>query len=613
MLLSSILSVLLAMLALSAIIFIHELGHLLAALFVKMRVNTFSIGFGPALKSWKWRDIEWKISMLPLGGYVSIHGLDDTQTGPGSYYSVSVIKRLFVIAMGPIANFILAWLLFAGIHYAGGQEKPFSEVTSVAGWIDPSSELSRFVKPGDLILGYDGQRLSSAKDHIYLPLLAQGEITVDIQSIDYEKGTREEKHIKVATYPHPEAVDSSFKTAGIFSNARWLIIDGFSGQDSKQDTLANSGVLPGDRLVAVNGERLFSDRQLLSVLNAPSVWLEFQRGTTVFSTKVPLIALEDLEEVQIQLEWRDWLFSLESDLPLMQRRCLPFNLNLDAVIEAVALKNLKDLQVGDRLLSVNGEAFESPQALCKLLQDPPSSVIVYRAARMDEMSLEDSQKQMYEVFTSEDLEALLGSASGSAPMQKGAFIRLEPVSLMTFEHLAGDSLKQWKEQASLIVEESAKERVLKRIEEKSREKVLGVRLVDQVVLFNPSVSSMMVGALKQIGSALNALLTGQLSIKWMAGPVGMVTIVTQGFSVGLKQAFYWLAMISLNLGLFNLLPLPMFDGGRIVIELVETLTGRRIPAAVMEFLTYALFIGLIALFLVATYWDISRLATLWQG
>jgi regulator of sigma E protease len=198
-------------------------------------------------------------------------------------------------------------------------------------------------------------------------------------------------------------------------------------------------------------------------------------------------------------------------------------------------------------------------------------------------------------------------------MQKGAFIRLEPVSLMTFEHLAGDSLKQWKEQASLIVEESAKERVLKRIEEKSREKVLGVRLVDQVVLFNPSVSSMMVGALKQIGSALNALLTGQLSIKWMAGPVGMVTIVTQGFSVGLKQAFYWLAMISLNLGLFNLLPLPMFDGGRIVIELVETLTGRRIPAAVMEFLTYALFIGLIALFLVATYWDISRLATLWQG
>lgn len=602
------------MLSLSAIIFIHEMGHLVAALLVKMKVNTFSIGFGPAIKSWKWRGIDWKLSWLPLGGYVSIHGLDDGQeSGPGSYYSVPVYKRLFVIALGPITNIVLAWMIFLGIHQAGGLAKPYSEVTSVAGWVDPSSELAKFVKPGDIIYGYDGKKLSSSKDHLYYPLLASGSMSVEFESIDYARAKHAPQSVKVIPYSHPEAADPSFKTAGIFSGARWLVIDSFSDKvQGFEKALASSGAQVGDLIVALNGQRLFSERQLNAELNSPFVWVGVQRGDAVFNTKLPLVMLADISISKIQLEWRDWLFALDTKEPLLGRKCLPLNLNVEGVIEEVLSKDV-EVRAGDKLLSINGEAFHGSKELCALLQNPPATIVLYRGLSPNETSFEVAQDKMQAIFSEADLEALLQLPFVNKIEQKGAFIRLAPVKTIPFEMIAADYVKQYRQSAQLIVEESARARMLKLIDDKSKEHVLGVRLVDLTVLFNPSAQSMMGAAVKQIGSALNALLTGQLSMKWMAGPVGMVTIVTQGFAVGLKQAFYWLAIISLNLGLFNLLPLPMLDGGRLVIEVIEALTGRRLPSVVMEFVTYALFIALIGFGLVATYWDIWRLATLWKS
>lgn len=614
MLLSSFFPILLAILALSFIIFLHELGHLLAALAVGMKVNTFSVGFGPAIKSWKWRDIEWRLSWIPLGGYVSIHGMDDGETGQGSYYGASVYKRLIVIAMGPIVNIALAWAIFAGIHADGGMPKAFSEATSIVGWVDPSSQLAKFVKPGDRILGYDGKNLSSAKDHLYLPLMSKGQMSVEFESIDYAAASHRTETAQVNVYSHPEAADPSLKTAGVLSSARWLVIDGFSeGSTSYIDSLAHSGAQIGDRIVAINGQRVFSDRQLLASLNENSVRLAVEREGQTLIYKVPRIALSELGDFPaVQLEWRDWLFDISHEKPILERYCLPLDISSEGSIQAIASKETdQGPRVGDRLVSINGVRFENAKQLCELLQSPFALVTLYRPQTSSEiMAFEESQKSFDQIFASSDLQALLERAVIDNAEVNGSFIQCKPVQLIAFENLARDQLKEWKNRAQLIVEEASRVRMMQLIEQKRQEKVLGVRLSDEVVLLNPSSNVVMWNAVKQIGWTLNALLTGQLSPKWVAGPVGMVTVITQSFSVSLKQVFYWLAMISLNLGLFNLLPLPIFDGGRIILELVEGLTGRRIPSQVMEFLTYALVVGLIGLSLVATYWDISRLSNL---
>ena len=106
---------------------------------------------------------------------------------------------------------------------------------------------------------------------------------------------------------------------------------------------------------------------------------------------------------------------------------------------------------------------------------------------------------------------------------------------------------------------------------------------------------------------LTSLVTGKLNPKWMSGPIGMVQIIHHGWMVGVKEALFWIAAISLNLGIFNLLPIPILDGGRICFFLYEWMFRRRPSAKAMERLIIPFVVLLIGLFIYVTYQDIIRL------
>jgi regulator of sigma E protease len=106
---------------------------------------------------------------------------------------------------------------------------------------------------------------------------------------------------------------------------------------------------------------------------------------------------------------------------------------------------------------------------------------------------------------------------------------------------------------------------------------------------------------------LGALVNAQLSPKWLVGPIGMVSVVTHGLSVGATEALNWLAIISLSLGVFNLLPLPIFDGGRLLIDGLEAATGRKISPKVLDVMAYLFVTVVISIAIMATYWDLWRL------
>ena len=118
--------ILLAILLLAILVTIHEFGHFVAARLMKIEVREYSIGFGPRLLGWKSRKYETDFSIrgIPLGGYCAFYGEDDargiSKDDPRAFPKQNVWKRLFVILMGPMMNFVLAFLVAAFFYWVNG-------------------------------------------------------------------------------------------------------------------------------------------------------------------------------------------------------------------------------------------------------------------------------------------------------------------------------------------------------------------------------------------------------------------------------------------------------------------------------------------------------------
>lgn len=152
------------LIVLGVVVFIHELGHFLAARWAGVRVDAFSIGFGPAIVKWHdRRGTVWKIACLPLGGYVSIYGQEDMFNRKkynelpkpkkvGHYLSAPAWKQFVIIAAGVFMNFILAWAIYSAIFMF----KPRNVQLPVIGQvIQESVAFNAGIKPGDVIVRID--------------------------------------------------------------------------------------------------------------------------------------------------------------------------------------------------------------------------------------------------------------------------------------------------------------------------------------------------------------------------------------------------------------------------------------------------------------------------
>lgn len=161
---------------LTVVVFFHELGHFLVARLAGVKVETFSVGFGPELIGFNDRyGTRWKLSAIPLGGFVKFFGDDSEASTPataalarmteaeksGSFHHKKVGPRAAIVAAGPIANFILAIVIFAGLFAIMGKPSLTARVDAV----QPGSPAAvAGFKPGDIVTAIDGETIDGFSD-----------------------------------------------------------------------------------------------------------------------------------------------------------------------------------------------------------------------------------------------------------------------------------------------------------------------------------------------------------------------------------------------------------------------------------------------------------------
>ena len=157
------------------IIFIHEFGHFSMAKIFRIPVAVFSLGFGPRLFGFRHKETEYKVSALPLGGYVKIHGMEDQEAAPddpNSFYNRPRYQRFLVLFMGVGFNVLLAILLITIALNRGIEVSQSSLKDSRIGAVTPGSPADRAgLKPGDRILEINGAKTPTWKEVMYSILL----------------------------------------------------------------------------------------------------------------------------------------------------------------------------------------------------------------------------------------------------------------------------------------------------------------------------------------------------------------------------------------------------------------------------------------------------------
>ena len=161
---------------LAVVIFVHEMGHFLVGRWCGVGVKAFSIGFGPEILGWYDKHgTRWKLSIIPLGGYVKFAGDANASSSPDadelsrlseeeravSFHHKSVGKRAAIVAAGPVFNFIFAIAIFAGIAYFNGKTVLEPRVGAV---VEGSAAERAGFAPGDLIMSVNGREIVGFSD-----------------------------------------------------------------------------------------------------------------------------------------------------------------------------------------------------------------------------------------------------------------------------------------------------------------------------------------------------------------------------------------------------------------------------------------------------------------
>lgn len=245
------------------LVFIHELGHFLAAKLFGMRVERFSVGFPPRIWGFKKGDTDYCIGATPLGGYVKISGMVDEsmdteflnqEPQPWEYRSKPVWQRMIVITAGVIFNMILAFFIFTGMTLNNG--KLTLPVENVEGIYVPESTLLYEIgfRTDDKIVGVNGDKVTAFEDLVSPAYLTSSDLNYQV--------IRNGQEIDI---PVPSNFLDSLQTRG-FINQIFTLPSSISSV-SLGTPAEKAGLLAGDKIIAADSVEVKYWIQLTSLIS----------------------------------------------------------------------------------------------------------------------------------------------------------------------------------------------------------------------------------------------------------------------------------------------------------------------------------------------------------
>ena len=514
-------------LLLSILVFVHELGHFLVARACGVRVLKFSIGFGNPIGFGKWRlrwnrgGTEFVIAWFPLGGFVKMLGenpdeIDDPEvvTHPGeSLPEKKTWQKLAIVFAGPVFNLILPVVVFV-VTLAVGMPQP----VTVIGRVEPGSPAAQAgLRPGDQISAIAGESVKWWND-LELAIRARAGQTT---SIAYERaGVRATASVAIASRRVSDEFGKPVEVgwAGV-EHSRPAAMLGIASAESRAHA---AGLRSGDIVESVNGAAVESWDEFAAAYAAAQVGSEVElalkRSATGVTPPAPGAQPEEVPYVQRTVS----VPALGSSEAL---GVLPATVLVSAVTPGSAADD-GGLRSGDLIISVDGSTVGSFGSFAEIVRTSGGRPLALTFARDGEVR-----------------------SASIAP-------RLE-------EYDSGLGVKEPRFLVGITAEVASLPGSL----EIDRERNPLVSVPRAVGMTAQMTRGFLVG--------LEKLITGELSRKQLAGPIGIAKIAGNAYQRGWENFLAILVFISINLGVLNLLPIPVLDGGQAVIYALEGI--RRAP------------------------------------
>lgn len=591
------------------VIFVHELGHFLAAKWVGIRVDRFSLGFGPRLVGFVRHGTDYRLSLIPLGGYVSMPGENPDDFNPDDtthFLNRPPSQRLLVSLAGVFMNVVFAMILFT-VALALGVPMGKALVGDV---VFKGPAWNAGLRRGDKIVAVDGRRDIDFQDLVIAVAFTGPNQAVQIT---YQRDGMDHA---VAVKPQVDKAQG-MPTIGVVPPVSTTV-----GQVVKDAPAARAGLQAGDAVLAVDGHDLWDGAELEQYLR----WREGQDVTLTIERDG-----KKLEKVVRPEAAKALNLGLEPAEPL--------------TVGDVFGKPAEEagLKQGDQILRVNGVVVTTGEQVAQIMAlqpDRPLDYVVRRDGREFTVSIQGQATpfnlQPMIGIAWKPRDPIVGKVSPGSPLaqkdlQPGD--RITKVNDLVISHwtdleLAAAQLAQKSKTDEVKItvswtragqEEGADVTFQK--ESNPYAGQIGVLLegAQTEVRRYPFYVAPWVGIRKtgsfaaQVYLTIRGIAERRVSASNAAGPVGILHMGYRTAEAGPTVLMYFLAIIGVNLAVINLLPIPVLDGGHVLLTIVEKIRGRKLGQFTMEVLTYAGLAFIILLFVAVTFNDIRRLFTMFTS
>jgi len=597
-LLGSIVNILLTVAAVSLIILVHEFGHFLGARLVGMRVEVFSIGFWKRLIGFKKGHTDYRLSLIPLGGYLKVAGEspEEGEGKPYEFWSKSPGQRAVFIVGGIVMNLLLAAVLFIVAFWVG---VPFT-VAQVGTALQGDPAWRAGLQRGDRIVQI-GDRRDPVFTDITMAVVLGGDEEVKMRVL------RDGQELQYAMRPEYDE-DMGFRFVGIVPPIEPIVTDYVEiGGEGGRSPAREAGIKPGDRILAINGHRVETDQELkIELLRYPN-------------SEVEILVRRGDEELTFQV--------LTEPLPRYVLGIAAATTTIEAV-QPGAMADRAGLKAGDTIVQVNGTPLDSAVAIERAIEGDWGRVeftvrrggetLIVEQAIPDVVALEEFLGSLL----TESGTVLTWVHEGGPAWQAG----LRPGDRITA--VAGEQVETWRD----ILRQSAEaggepheiqwvrdgellSQVVKpTISTRSAPGHLGVAMAYPVMeprRYGP-VGAVVHGVehvarrLVEIVLTLRGFATREVSPRHMGGIVTIARASYQAAQEGAGKLLYITAVISAAIGFFNVLPIPVLDGGHLLFVAIEKIRGRRLAGHVMTAAQTVGFVLLLGLIIYVTWNDILR-------